>query len=520
MKPMSRFRNRDLTLLLILFGIALGVRLVAVRQNYLIAEDGILYIDMARALAAGQYDPELFGRYAYYAFFPLLIVPFHKLLGEWVLAGQMISTICGALTVIPLYLLGRQMFEEKIAFLGALFYIVCPNLVRYSAEVLRDIPHILFFTTALWLGYKGIKDNKLILIGLAGVSIALSAFLRIEGLTLLAALPLFLVWQRAKSHISWRRCAAACGVLFSVVACIVILGGLVLARERIQISERQVVKAKGCLLSLEYSTAERLEQEIERKGLSRRAENFFDIAIKHRFVLYLYQIYYKTVKVFNILFLLFLVGLITRKTISYRRDEFLLFAVYITLVPVFMLYLNLTNYLSTRYPFPLVVPSLIWSGVGFVELRERIGLWMKKTDCHLKEHARRWLTPLLLVIICVPLLLMAWAPHRKEKLELKEVGLWLKEHRYHNSVIVGQREFSRLAFYADAKFVEVPKRPYDDIITFARKNGANLLIINQNTINHFSPRFLRGPSPNDLERIDIPGIKTPHYATTVFLVKR
>ena len=137
----------------------------------------------------------------------------------------------------------------------------------------------------------------------------------------------------------------------------------------------------------------------------------------------------------------------------------------------------------------------------------------------MRDHALRYMTPLLLLIICIPLLAMAWAPQRKNKLELKEIGLWLKGHGYAHSTIMAQREFVRLAFYADGEFIDIAEGSYEDIMIFAREINANLLVVNRNTINRLSPHFFDMISPRDLQRITIPSIPTPHYATTVFLIR-
>ena len=57
------------------------------------------------------------------------------------------------------------------------------------------------------------------------------------------------------------------------------------------------------------------------------------------------------------------------------------------------------------------------------------------------------------------------------------------------------------------------------MIKFAKKKEGDLLELNEKTIDHLSPGFLRKISPRDLQRIDIAGIQTPKYATIVFLIK-
>jgi len=383
------------------------------------------------------------------------------------------------------------------------------------------VPFIFFYTTALWWGYKGIKDGKLVFVALSSFFIVISASLRPEGLTLLAALVLFLLWHGLKNGISWKKTLMAFGVLCATVFCIFSLFGLLMNQKGIQIGKMQIqaIKSIVSIRVIENQTMKSVENEVEKMDISATGKEFFALAKKHRFVLYSSHIFCNTVKVFNILFPLFLFGLIKRRKIKYRQDEFLLFFIYAVLVPMFLIYLKNINYLHARYLFPMVVPSLIWSGVGFVELKERIIQWTKPRDFPLKDYVVRRIIPLLLLVICVPLLVMALAPQRKDKLELKEIGLWLKNNSYAHSIIAGQNDFRRLAFYAEGEFIELSKGNYQDIIRFTWEKKARLLVINQKTIDQLSPVFLEKISPRDLQRIDIPGIKTPKYATTVFLIK-
>lgn len=504
----------------ILFLVALGVRLIALKQNYVIAQDGTLYIKMAQLYSAGEYHHEIFKEYPYYAVFPLFILAFHKIFGDWILAGQWVSALCGALTVIPVYFLARRIFDEKVALLTTIFYIICPNLVRYSAEVLRDTPFVFFYTTALWLGYRGIKTGRLFLIGLAGLFIAISSSLRVEGLTLLAVFAIFFAWHNGKNHIPWVNGLTAFGVLLVGTLGILIFVSFFLTQKGVTIGESHISMAKNVLSLkiLQDQTITDLEKEIDEKGISQVGKDFFYLAGKHRIAVFSSHVVYKIVKVFNILFLPFVFGLLSRKQMKYRQDEFLIVPLYLILVLVFMIYLKKTNYLSTRHVFPLVVPSLMWSGVGFVELRERVILWVKGRDFPLKEWMLRYSTSLLLILICIPLLSMAWAPHRKDKVELKEIGLWLKHNGHAHSIILGQPDFSRLAFYADGDFIQLSQGSYEDIVRFTREKKGNLLVINGKTIDRFSSNFLDLVSPRDLQRISIPGIKTPKYATLVFRV--
>lgn len=507
-------------ILMTLFLGALAVRWLAILQTPVVANDAILYIKTAKLYLNGAYHDALL--VCPFSILPLLISYSYKIIGDWVLAGQWVSAFCGALTTVPLYLLARRIFDEKIALWGTIFYIVCPSLVTFSAEILRDIPFILFYITALWLGYTGIKDGKTGLSALAGIVIFLSFLIRREGIVLLIILFLFLLWKMVKERVSWRKTTLLfASVVISFCGIFFLLGAF--APEIVKLtpvsSERVIAETSG-KVSFTDSTIKDIEKEIEEKDLSLYGKNLFRLAKDYRFLIYLIDVIFRSINAFTVpLFLLFLFGFIRRKKVGYRTNEFLLVAIYGIFFVAFLVFLNRTNYFTTRYTFPLVAFSLIWSGVGFEELKERIILWMKARNSPLRDRRIRYVTLFLLFVICVPLLTMAWTPHRKNKIELKEIGLWLKDHGYAHSIIMGQVEFFRLAFYADGEFIELSKGNYQDIIRFAKEKNANLLVINKRTIDHFSPGFLEKIPPRDLQRINIPGIKTPKYATTVFLIR-
>lgn len=509
--------DRHWKLLVILPALFLGalvVRFLAILQTPVIANDAIGYIEAAKLFFSGAYHEAL--KHCSFSLFPLLIVPFYKIFGDWVIAGQWLSALCGALTVIPLYLLARRIFDEKIALWGAIFYLICPSLVIFSAEVLRNIPFILFFITALWIGYTGMKDEKTGLVALAGIVIFLSILIRKEGIVLLIIFSLFLIWQVVKERLSWRKATlllaslviSFCGIFFFLST---------FTPEIVRVtplSSEKVINE----VSADFTAS--IEDEIEETNLSPYGKNLFQLAIQYRFLIYVIHTSYHIIYAFSIpLFLLFLFGFVRRKKVGYRVDEFLLIALYGIFFAAFLFYLSKYNYFTTRLAFPLVVPSLIWCGVGFVEVKERVISWIEERNFSFKEQALRWLTPFLLLLICIPLLAMAWAPHRKNKIELKEIGLWLRDHGYAHSIIIGQYEFIRLAFYADGEFIKLAKGGYQDTIRFVREKEGYLLVINKKTIDHFSPGFLDKISPKDLQRIYIPEIKTPKYATTVFLIK-
>lgn len=512
-------KKRLLFIILALFGLALGVRWVAIIQNYVIANDATLYIKSAKLYSVGAYT-EGFNAFPR-STLPLFIAIAQRLIGDWVRAGQWVSAFWGALAVIPLYLLARRIFDEKIAIVSSIFYMICPSLVRNSAEVLRETPFIFFYITALWLGYKAIKEERLMLMILSGVFILLSASLKDYALALFPSILLFLIWCTLRHSITWTK-ALSLGTFFIAGAILIIIFFVTLSQQKgFNLHSPIIARTKVVLIGVKDQKERNLELEkkIEGREIDSEEKRLLDLTVKHRFALYSYHIFYKTGDALSILlFVLLIFGMMKRRTIQYRLDEFLLFSIYATYIPLFLLHLNVQNFLQTKNTFPLVVPSLIWSSVGFEELRERANRWMQNKTFKLKGWILHWLTPLFLLLICIPLLSVAWAPQRKDKLQLKEVGSWLKNNGYANSIVLGQAELFRLAFYADSEFIPTPKGTYEDIIRFARERRVNLLVIDKGAMDSLSPHFFDKVSSKDLQPIDITGIKTFKYPILVFRI--
>jgi hypothetical protein len=116
------------------------------------------------------------------------------------------------------------------------------------------------------------------------------------------------------------------------------------------------------------------------------------------------------------------------------------------------------------------------------------------------------------------MLFIGLRPHREDKLELKEIGLWLKNNGHANSIILGRAELMRLAFYADSEFIPIPKGSCEDIIKFARERKGCLLLIDKEVMDKWSPNFLDRVSSRDLKPIFMAGIKTSKDPILVFRV--
>ena len=79
-------------------------------------------------------------------------------------------------TLIPMYLLARQLYDKKIATYTLVVYLVTPNIVMYTATCM-DAFFSLFLITSTYLFFNSVERKSAVLAVLTGLSISLSMFM-------------------------------------------------------------------------------------------------------------------------------------------------------------------------------------------------------------------------------------------------------------------------------------------------------------------------------------------------------
>ncbi len=129
--------HRVLPLLLMFSAILMGT-FFFVRLKADLNFDGEIYIAAARKYAEGMYREGL----AIYPMplYPYLIALVHRIIPNWILAGRLISYFSMTLTVIPLYLLSKDLFDRRAAFWAFIAFTPLPETLLHSNEVMCDPP--------------------------------------------------------------------------------------------------------------------------------------------------------------------------------------------------------------------------------------------------------------------------------------------------------------------------------------------------------------------------------------------
>jgi|LGVF01.1.fsa_nt_gb hypothetical protein len=162
--------------------VSLGIKVTALFSGDIINVDGVRYIDAARQFAQGNFVEGL--RIDWMPFYSLLIAGFHFLVRDWVLAGQLISLLAMVLALVPLYLLTKGLFDEKVAFWTGLAFAVSPMLNSHAVGLLRDPIYIFFVLWSVYFCLRALRNENNLFFILTSLSLTFALCCRLEAILL------------------------------------------------------------------------------------------------------------------------------------------------------------------------------------------------------------------------------------------------------------------------------------------------------------------------------------------------
>jgi hypothetical protein len=184
--------------------------------------DGLRYVHEAQRVCAGDLRGGALAA-TDHPMHPLVIAAVHRILGgddsapyDWQTAAQGATVLMLILAVPPLYLLGRDLFDDETAgWLGCALVFANPVIAYVAVNVLSESTFLVFWLWGLWASVRFLREGRFIWLPTAVGCGALAYLTRPEGMLLhlslvatLALLPL----HRA-TRIYWPRWRAAVAVL-------------------------------------------------------------------------------------------------------------------------------------------------------------------------------------------------------------------------------------------------------------------------------------------------------------------
>lgn len=194
-------RQDIVTLLLVLFvGLLFGAYRLEGVPNFLIGDEGTFWTT-ARDIVSGKYSPSVFdfGVYTYPILSSYYQAGIMAVSGLNIWGWRFSSLLAGLLAVPALYLLARELFNRRIATLGALALVFSPYFLAFSRFGYNNSQTLLPVTLAIALGYLGIKRSSLFYLLLAGYAAGMGFYTYTaaqSGLVILGMFTFILLLQK------------------------------------------------------------------------------------------------------------------------------------------------------------------------------------------------------------------------------------------------------------------------------------------------------------------------------------
>ena len=491
-------QNESIILVLI-FIIAMGIRLYMASHNRVIGSDGVGYCEQAINFCSGKFVDAITRNQTLY---PIIIAFFHSFFRDIEFCGKMVSVISGALLVIVLYLFAKKLYSKKVALMSVLLIAFYPDYVYCSTEVMTESLYIFLRTAAILIGLSALKTNKKISFVVTGIVIGLCYLTRAIGLldfiTMLIFIFLFTIVRPGRML---KKTVLPClmlsiGFLPLFVSYIIYLheaqgvwklSGLGGEQRLVWFDTKEAgdEKFEKDLYSLSPDAREFRESPRKKMGVFILIRNNFK-RLPEIYLRALNQMYMVFIPSILSIFIIILsaIGLIQcgmHKTDSFW-DLYVLGWIIIPLLALGFVALPLER----RFLIPLFPFVLIWASKGIGELSQ----WAINA-LHIEKANIKKL--FIGIISCI--VLVSFVPALKypmttgkfwEPYERKLAGLWLKKHTAPDCKIMSR--YRIIGFYAERKWVAIPMSDYDKLLKFAQYNDIKYLVFDEVAVE-FRPQL-------------------------------
>lgn len=435
--------KKDSFYLAVLTAVCILIGVLLISTTVLIADDGAVYIrksqdynDNPRA-AFKSANPG----------YPFILWVHHKIWSSFnydnrVVTAQIATLICRTLSLIPLYFIGRMFVGAFYSFLGLLILITLPYPAEMGADVIREWPYLLFFSTAVLLVMQGSENGKWYFFLLAGLVGGAGFLIRPEcGLVVIFSI-LWLLIRSVKPYIFSRRKMAFLTLCATA-------GFLAVAGPHIYAAKQKLpVKLERLFVNAASNTSNRSLQKAGIGGpaaatgklVSRLAEN-----LNYFFI---------------VPWVLGLGAEIKSRKYAPRKSLFIFLVIIFYTAMLLALHLR-WGYISRRHCLPMIVLSFFYIPVGLdVMARFLTGPSGGQHFFGLKKDSRVcWLAVLLTLGIGLNITKgAAMFPVRSEKRAYRNIAKWLDVHTRPGAIIAYHTLSPKIGLYADRTMIQLKPR--------------------------------------------------------------
>ncbi len=473
-------------IILMIFFVALALRTPLLLYPEVVHNDSTEYIRHAREILNGNWTGGIAS-----PVFPGFISFAALFTKNFEVAGILVSVMFGALLVLPVFYLGKAIFNEKIGILSALLAAVHPFLYVYSGSILTESTYFFLLTTSVYVGWEAFRKGRIRNIFLFGLFSALAYLVRPEGIGLVF---IFILWGLLiQPPVPKRSFTKRVGMVLLAVFCFLVFASPYLIQLRKETGTWGISK-KASLTIKAFSEEERdVPVRLGRQELRITLDSFIrnPLPFLGKVGVGFWESFYRFQQAYHpLLFILAVFGWIG--VLRHRAGSDLKGNLYIFTHHIFFFGLVFPFFwVQRRYVSQMVAMSLPWAAFGCLEMKDWVGKWLAK------EPIAKRVSLVAFLILLSGMFIQGGVKHFNphQRLIRKQAGLWMKAN-----LPCGGKIMSRLpheAFYAELEWSGIPEGSYEEILRAARSKGVQYLVVDED-IDQASPGFLENIKETDL----------------------
>ena len=495
--------NPEIFWLLAIFLLAVALRTAAAFSRGMVQFDETSYARIAENLLLVQNPLDITGTSAtWYSILYPLTMDALKFSMNIVIPGYTVSILFGSLIILPTYLFGKLMWNQRVGVAAALLVAVLPVMVDKGSIVDGQSMFAFWLMCAILFGYRMQFTMRCKCGMLAGTSLGLAYLVNPSALYYLVVLFVLMIMVGLRQELNKvaNKTAAQFLALFLIIA-IPNIVYMTWENSSFTVDGRPQDQIYASIHGLKSETADRdrVMMGLDANGdlklrdlqqgpglmltLIQEPVDFIKAALRND-----YNFYVRGIQGVLPVWLLLLMGLGMFKDV-WTRGETLRYG-YLALVMAPLLVLPVTSG-DLRLVVPYMGLVMLPVARGWVFL-EDWGAETVRVITGREEISKRGKTRIkqvLAVIVLVPLVALSlWTVYRTGyPIELRQAGEWLADNGGKGSRIMSRE--SSTSWYADGTMVVLPYASVGEVIDYGQRNNADFLVLQRRMVEQLRPEL-------------------------------
>jgi 4-amino-4-deoxy-L-arabinose transferase-like glycosyltransferase len=406
--------------------------------------------------------------------YPALIAFAYSFTKNFELAGIWVSVIFGALLVIPVFYLGKEIFNEKVGVTSVLVVAVHPFLYTHSGSVLTESTYHFFIATSVLFGWLSFNRGRFYDVLLFSLFSCLAFLTRPEAIGFLVIFSFWVVLFNPpgeKRH--WMRRIAM--ILLAILAFLAFSSPylITIRRETGKWSFSKKVNITVGSFSEMKNMTSLDESPFRREGLPLLSLIKDPLSQLVRVGTGLLKSFYAFQQAFNPILSFFAVigwiGIFRNRSLYSLKAHFYILSYHF----FFFGFILSIFFITKRYSSHMISISIPWAAFGIHIFME----WVRQR-WELGKTSQKMLTALLPTLLIVLFIQGMMAHVRDHRVIQKEAGLWMKENLPRGADIMSR--WPQEAFYGEMRgWATIPKGGYEEVLEIARSKGIQYLAVDE-----------------------------------------